>query len=110
MTDLQMWSLIVGVLAPLVYAIVQQPKWPRPVRAIVMVLLTVLVGGGTAYFNGDFNGRSIVSSVLLVFVSAITAYHGLWKPTGVAPAIERTTSGAPTSPAATPEAQGNVEA
>lgn len=108
MTDLEMWSLIIGVVAPLVYAIVQQPKWRPWLRALVTILLTLLVAAGTAYFNHDFDGRSWLSSVLLVFVAAITSYHGLWKPTGIAPAIERTTSGAPTAPQDTPEAEGAV--
>lgn len=108
MTDLQMWSLLVGFVAPLAFAVIQQPRWHPPLRAAMTVLLVLITAAGTAYFTGDLNGRSFISSALLVFVSAITSYQGLWRKTGIAPAIERSTSGEPTTPAETPEAQGTA--
>jgi hypothetical protein len=90
--DLQNWSLLVGVVAPLAVAIIQQPGWRPAMRAVVTVLCCLLLAAGTAYFTGAFNGRGYLSALLLVFVGAITAYKGLWKPTGIAPAIETKTS------------------
>lgn len=93
MTDLQMWSLIVGFFMPLAIALVQQPRWSNAARAAVMFVLCAVAGAVTAYLNGDLeNGRSLVSSVLLVLVTTISMFKGLWKPTGVAPAIESATS------------------
>jgi len=92
-----MWSALVGGVAPLVVAVVQQPSWGRPVRAVVTLVLCLLFGAGTAYFNDQFNGRAIISSVLVVLFAAWTSYLGLWKPTRVAPAIEATTSPAATT-------------
>ena len=108
MSDLQMWSLLVGILAPPVYAVIQQPRWKPPVRAGMTVVLVLFTATGTAYFQHDFTGKGIVSSALLVFVAAVSSYIGFWKKTGIAPAIERTTSGQPTTPAATPEARGDA--
>ncbi len=92
MSDLQMWSLLVGVAAPLLVAVVQQPGWTRPVRAVVGLIIFLLLGLGTAYFEGALTGRSWISSALIIFVAANTAYRNLWKPTRVAPAIEQATS------------------
>ncbi len=90
--NLTMWSLIVGFLSPVVISIIQQPSWQRPLRAVVTFLWAVIVGAATAYFSDEFGGRSIVSSVLFVLVTAIATYNGLWKRTGIAPAIEGATS------------------
>lgn len=95
MSDLERWSLLVGILSPLLISVIQQPGWRRPLRAIVGLIMCVLIALGTAYFNGDFHERGIVSSLLLIFLAAMTAYRNLWRPTGIAPAIETATS--PTS-------------
>lgn len=92
MDELTMWSLIVGFASPLLIAVVQQPKWSNATRAVVTALIAVLLGLGTAYFNDMFSGQDIVGSVLVVLVSAITTYKGLWHPVGLAPAIENATS------------------
>lgn len=87
-----MWSLLVGIAAPLLVAVIQQPSWTRPVRAVVGVIAFLLLGVGTAYFEGELTGRSWISSALIIFVAANTAYRNLWKPTRVAPVIEMKTS------------------
>ncbi len=92
MSDLLMWSAIVGFVAPPVVALVQQPSWTRPVRAIVTLIFCLILGAGTAYFNGALNGRNWISCVLVVFVAAIAAYGGFWKPTRIATSIETATS------------------
>lgn len=93
-TNLAMWSLIVGTLMPPVLALIQQPRWSNTVRSVVMVIASIVVGAGTAYFENDqvFVGKSIVQSVLTVMVAAIATYHGFWKPTEIAPTIEKATS------------------
>ncbi len=91
--NLQMWSLIVGFLSPIVLAIIQQPTWKRPLRAFVTFVWALLAGAGTAYFTGDFNGRSFVTCVLIVMVTTISTYVGFWKRTGIAPGVEGATSG-----------------
>jgi hypothetical protein len=92
MTNVQMWAIIVGFFSPLVVALIQQPTWSLKLRAVVGFLAAAVFGTGTAYFAGDFNGASLVSGILLVLVSAIASYKGLWQPTGVAPRIETATS------------------
>lgn len=92
MTDLQMWSFLVGALAPLLIAVLQQPTWGRPLRALVGLVVIVLLALGTCYFQGDFEGRSIVSSLLVLLVTAYASYGHFWKPTGIAPGLESATS------------------
>lgn len=92
MTNLALWSLLVGALTPLVVAVVQQPKWTSRARAIVAVISSIVLGTGTAFFNGTLTGTTIAASVGTVLVTALTTYRNLWVPTGLVPAIEAATS------------------
>jgi hypothetical protein len=87
-----MWSLIVGFALPPVLAILMQSKWPAQFQAIVAFVACALAGAGTAYFQGDLTGRRFVESGLVVLVASIATYHGFWKPTKVAPAVEERTN------------------
>lgn len=95
-TDTASWALILGVLTPLVVAVVQQPTWPQPVRAVISLLAAVIVGVVTVLANGGLSDTSgWLGIIALVLVASQTAYRNLWKPLGVAPAIEGATSPRP---------------
>ncbi len=91
MTNLEIWAVLVGALAPLVIAVVQQPKWQPWQRAVVTLVFCAATGTVNAYFNDQFHGKTITSSVLLVLISSLATYEGLWKKT-VTPKIEQATS------------------
>ena len=91
MSNLQMWALVAGFFLPPIQAILQQSKWPQRLRAVVNFAACAVVGAGVAYFQGDLTGRRFVEAGLVVLVATIAAYHGTWKPTGIAPAIEKKT-------------------
>lgn len=92
MSNLQMWALIVGFLLPPVLAVIQQARWSDAFRAVVAFLACAVAGAGTAYFQGDLNFERWVEAGLVILVSAMATYRGLWKPSGIAPAIEAKTS------------------
>lgn len=94
--DTLMWTFLVGVLLPNGIALVNQTRWSATAKGIVALIISGLAGAGTAYFNDAFTGRGIVSSILVVGVMAWTTYQTFWKPSGIAPAIERATSGSGT--------------
>lgn len=96
MTSLEMWSLVVGFFMPLIIAAVQRSSWSNPVRALVALVMCIIAAFGTVWLAGDFNTDDVVSSILLVLVTSIATYKGLWKPTEVAPKIEAATSPGPT--------------
>jgi len=95
MSNLEMWSLLVGFFMPLVIAAVQRSTWTNPVRALVALLMCIVAAFGTVWFAGEFDTNDIISSILLVLVTSIASYKGLWKPTAVAPKIEAATSPTP---------------
>jgi hypothetical protein len=92
-TDTASWALILGVLTPLVVAVVQQPRWGTRYRAVVAAVAAVIVGVVTVLANGTWQDASgTLGIIALVLVASNTAYKTLWKPTGVAPLIEAKTS------------------
>jgi len=91
MSNLMLWSLVVGFFMPPVQAVIQQAGWDERLRAAVNFVACAVAGGGIAYFQGDFTGRRFVESGLIVLVTTIAVYKGTWKPTGIAPTIEMAT-------------------
>ena len=93
MNNLQMWSLLVGFLLPLVTAVVQQPKWSSAVRASVGALMAIVFGLATSYFDGSLGDASnTIGAVLVVGLASLTFYKQFWTPTKIAPNIEAATS------------------
>ncbi|MFL4947468.1 hypothetical protein ACJ6WE_08860 [Streptomyces sp. MMS24-I31] len=96
-TDAELWAGALGYLLPPVIAIVAQPRWSGAVKGLLMLVVAVLDGLGTAYFNGEFSGKDIVTCILTAAIAIGVAYRTVWRPSGIAPGIERATStgGAP---------------
>jgi hypothetical protein len=99
MTDAQLWSLIIGALLPNVIAVVNQPRWSTTLRTITMVFICSIAGVITVLLNGGIGGKSLVSSILIMIVAAVTFYREVWSRLGVTQAIENATS--PGTPATT---------
>ncbi len=98
MNDLAMWSLILGFFVPPVVAVIQQPRWNDGLRAVVTFVFSILVALGslvfddTLGFHAALDAENWISATLLVLVTAISTYKGLWQKTGIAPAIESSTT------------------
>lgn len=86
-----LWLLAVGFFSPLVIAVIQQSRWSVRRQSIVAFAFYVVVAAVTAWLQGIFNTFGIIAAFLAIFVTAATAYRNLWKPTGIAPAIEAAT-------------------
>ncbi len=95
LTDAAMWAVIVGFISPLVIAVFQQPTWTKGKRAIATFVWSLIVGSGTAFFAGAFSGMGVVSCILLVLVTSISTYKGLWGETGATKWVEEKTSPTP---------------
>ncbi|MFF7142226.1 hypothetical protein ACFZB5_13390 [Streptomyces nodosus] len=105
LTNAALWAAALGYVLPPVIAVVAQPRWTGAVKGLLMLVVATAVGLGTAYFNGDFSGKSAVTCVLTAAIAIGVAYHTVWKPSGIAPGIERATStGGGRNPAVEPGA------
>ena len=96
-SNVLMWAGIVGFFMPVLLAVVQQPGWSQPLRAIVMFVASIIAAVGTVYFTNDgaFTRDNMITTTLVVMVTAIATYKGLWTPTKVAPKVEAATSAKP---------------
>lgn len=93
---------LLGVLTPPLTAVVQQPKWTPRTRSIVALIVAAVLGTAATIAQGVFrvgvgaDGRvdwaSLIATITAVYVASQAAYQALWKPTGVAPAVEVRTS------------------
>lgn len=91
-SNIAMWSLIVGTVLPPLVAIIQQPQWQQWTRTVVMIVVSLIAGAGTAYFAGQLDTQDWVTASLIVIVTAISTYKGIWQPTTIAPKIEAATT------------------
>lgn len=92
LTDAQLWAAALGYLLPPVIAIVNQPRWSGPLKALLALLVAAADGLGSAYFTSEFTGKSIVTCILTGAIAIGVAYHTLWKPSGIVDTIEHATS------------------
>ena len=99
MTTLQAWSLILGVITPLVVSIVNRPSIPKVWRTVIAVGVAVVIGIGNLLVQGvvldtaDLTFAKVVVNLALVIGASQAAYVALWHPSKVAPKIEVATSG-----------------
>lgn len=93
LTDLALYNIILGFLAPVVIALIARPAMSPIAKIIIQVMFSIVVGFFTAYFNNALAGRSVVSCILLVLASSALAYKAFWKPTGFADSIEAGVNG-----------------
>lgn len=91
-SNAELWAAALGYVLPPVIAIVAQPRWSGAVKGLFMLVVAVLDGLGTAYFNDQFHGKTIVTCMLTAAIAIGVAYHTVWRPSGIAPGIERATS------------------
>lgn len=83
--QLTQWTMLVGILTPVVTAVIQQPRWHRRTRALVAAVVSAVAGTLTVYFTDPSSLDSgITLTVILAIVTASTAtYNSIWKPLGL---------------------------
>lgn len=81
----------VGFLLPLVIAWIKREKWSRPLQTVFATAACALAAVITTYFQGKFNIHDLSTSVITIFLMTKTSYMAVWKPTGVADGMSKTT-------------------
>lgn len=87
---------ILGFLAPLLVAIVNQPKFSSLVRRIIAIVVSVLLALVAMFVSGTFivptDPRGVGITILAVIGIAQIAYGLIWKPSGLTDQLEAATS------------------
>ena len=92
LTDADIWSLLVGAGMPPIVALLIRAQWQSWQKAVTAAAVSVVGGGVTAWLGGYLHGMTIVRCVLMVLLSTLGFYRIWWRPSGIAPAIEKATS------------------
>lgn len=95
LTDLDLWSALVGVGMPPVVALAVSSRWQPWQRAVTAAALCVLAGVATTWIAGDLAGVTPVRAVLLTATAAFGSYSTWWKGSGITKKIEESTSPRP---------------
>ena len=95
MKDLILTSGVIGAILPIAIAVINQVRWSTAVKSEVAFVICLIAAGVTCWVKGDLNATDYLASALAVFTLARTTYAGVWKPTGVATAVEEKTSKTP---------------
>lgn len=82
-------AYIIGTIVPLVTALVTSKYAPPQLKALVAFVLSIL-GGVLAAFtqnSGTLTVSEIVTACVQTYIAHAATYHALWKPTGIAVAV-----------------------
>lgn len=91
--DVASWGALIGVVLPLLIAVLNQPRWTPQQRQLLAVGVSTVAGVGTVIASGNFDLQNWLVTIAAVIGAAQAAYAVLWKPTNIAPTIETKTSG-----------------
>jgi hypothetical protein len=88
-------SLLTGTLLPLVVGVVTKTEASPKLKAVVLAALAALSGYlvNVVSDTGVVEWEPVVTAMLTAAVAAWSGYQSLWKPTGVAPAVQAATAG-----------------
>lgn len=92
-------SALIGILLPGVVAFVQQQHWSASTRTVIGVAASLVAAVVQAVAQHKLNWHDWAASAIVIFTLTKTTYLAVWKPTGIAPRIEKATS---TQPPITP--------
>ncbi len=91
--DITITSIVVGSLLPNLIAIIVQPRWRSEARGLATFAICVVAGLLIALLQGQIgSGQDVATSVVAVLITSQVLYQTLWRPSGIAPAIEKATS------------------
>lgn len=92
LSQAQMYAMVMGVFLPILIAIIVQTHWPQALKTWAALAVTLLFAAGVLFFDGRWNPTNIIGTILILFFEVSTTYAHFWKPSTIAPTIERTTT------------------
>jgi hypothetical protein len=92
MIDLSWLELLIAVVLPLVVAVVTREVRSSGLKAVALAALAAVSAALTAVVANDgVLTEATLQAGVEYFLIAVASYYGLWKPTGVAPAVQQKT-------------------
>lgn len=85
------FAALVGLAAPPIIAVINRENWSSQVKGIVAFLVCLVLAVATAWYEQEVDWHNLRAVLPVVFGTAISSYHWFYKPTGIAPSIEKKT-------------------
>lgn len=82
---------ILGLITPLLVSAINQPGLSTRQRRTIAYAAALTVGALTVISTGQYNAADLVSTLLVTIAVSQAAYAELWRPSGVAAAVEART-------------------
>jgi len=91
-TTFQLVTLIVGVLLPILVAIVTKYESSPRVKSVVLLVLSGVAAVLNSWLStpNGFDWQQAIWGAVTTFVIGVASLFGLWKPTGVNDAAKQT--------------------
>jgi len=102
-----------GAVLPLVVSLVTKSHWSAKVKQAVLIGFSALVAV-LAYLGANgwqfTSATDVLAAFLVVFAAAQTAYHAVWKQSGITKSVSKLTDSKAKQPVPAPAADGAVTA
>jgi hypothetical protein len=85
-------SALIGTGLPVVAAVVKQDRFSQRRNTIIAAVVTMAAALIATALRHEVDAGNVSASFTVMYTTAVAFHHGLWKPTGVAPALQRRTS------------------
>lgn len=96
-------GIIVGIVTPLLVALIQRPTMSKQLRTVIAIAAAVIIGLISAAASGQLSQpSSALTLIVVLYATCEAAYQKIWKATGLAKSIEVKTSPTPVIPAQEP--------
>lgn len=84
-TGMQLVNLIVGVLLPILVALVTKYEHSAKIKALLLLVLSAVAGVLNSWLRhtGTFDWTQAIWDAMTVFIIGVATLFGLWQPTGV---------------------------
>lgn len=89
--DATLIATLCGVLVPILVGVLTKLQAPSGLKAFLNCGLSALGGLVATIVPADFQWRSFLTAWATTWVVSIATYAGLWKPTGIAGAVQGST-------------------
>ena len=90
--DLIEVSAMIGAALPVAAAVLKQDHLSRRTNTVIAVALAMVAAVVTLGARHQLDFGNLAASFTAIYTTAVAFYHGLWKPTGIAPAVQTKTS------------------
>jgi len=92
--DTQLISVVGGVVVPILVGVVTKLRASSGLKSILNAALSAITGAvGAGQVEDGWSFKVFVVSWAITFAISIASYYGLYKPTGIAPAMQERTAG-----------------